>query len=141
MLPCRGRKPAHLMPVLLGLALCGSASLARAQGLDQLIAEVLTSHPAAQSQLALVDSAQAGLGGARWQFFPTPSATMETARTRDTDRLYQGDSRVATLRLQQPVWTGGRLTAGVQKAQASLAASETSLEETRQQLALRVVQS
>jgi outer membrane protein, adhesin transport system len=141
MLPCAGRKPAHLLPVVLGLAFCGSASLASAQGLETLIAEVLASHPAAQSQRALVDSAQAGVGGARWQFFPTPSATVETARTRDSDRLYQGDHRVMTLRLQQPVWTGGRLTAGLEKAEATLSASENASEDSRQQLALRVVQA
>ena len=127
------------LPLL--VALSALALPANAQGLGQLIATALASHPSAQSQRALVNSAQEGVGGARWQFFPTPSVTVETARTSSSDRLYQGDDRVSILRLQQPLWTGGRLTAGLEKAEANLTASESSLEETRQQLALRVVQA
>jgi len=125
----------------LPLLLAALAPVANAQGLGQLIGIALASHPSAQSQRALVDSAQAGVGGARWQFFPTPSVSVETARTSSSDRLYQGEDRVSILRLQQPLWTGGRLTAGLEKAEANLTASESSLEEVRQQLALRVVQA
>jgi adhesin transport system outer membrane protein len=125
----------------LPLLLAALAPAAHAQGLGQLIGMALASHPSAQSQRALVDSAQAGVGGARWQFFPTPSVSIETARTSSTDRLYQGEDRVSILRLQQPLWTGGRLTAGLEKAEANLTASESSLEEVRQQLAVRVVQA
>lgn len=39
----------------------------RAQGLGQVIVKALASQPLAQSQLALVDSAQAGVGEARWR--------------------------------------------------------------------------
>lgn len=80
---------------------------AQAQALDQLIATAIGSHPSAQGQRALLESAEAGVDGARWQFYPTPSVTVEAANTRAQDGLYQGDSRVATLRLQQPLWTGG----------------------------------
>ena len=48
---------------------------------------------------------------------------------------------MATLRLQQPLYTGGRLTAGADKAQASLDQSQAALEESRLQLSLRVVQA
>ena len=134
-----------MLPVSLCLPLfvllCTFALPASAQGLGALIAAALGSHPSAQSQRALVEAAQAGVGGAKWQFFPTPSVAVETVRANESDRLFQGDNRVSTLRLQQPVWTGGRLTAGLEKAEANLTASEIALEETRQQLALRVVQS
>lgn len=134
-----------MLPVSLCLPLCvllcTFALPASAQGLGALIGAALASHPSALSQRALVESAQAGVGGAKWQFFPTPTVAVETVRATESDRLFQGDNRVSTLRLQQPVWTGGRLTAGLEKAEANLTASETALEETRQQLALRVVQS
>jgi adhesin transport system outer membrane protein len=115
--------------------------LGQAQVLDQLISQAIESHPSAHVQQALAQSAQAGVDSARWQFYPTPSIAIEKAKVDHSDLSYQGDSRVSTLRLQQPLWTGGRLTAGLDKAQAGLLASQASLEEVRQQLALRVVQS
>ena len=112
-----------------------------AQVLEQLIAVALASHPSTQGQRAQLASAEAGVDGARWQFYPTPSVTAETASARATDRLYQGDNRVTTLRVQQPLWTGGRLSAGLDKAEAGVSVSQASLEEVRQQLGLRVVQA
>jgi adhesin transport system outer membrane protein len=106
-----------------------------------LISQALVSHPSAQVQQALAQAAQTGVDSARWQFYPTPSIAIEKSRASAADPSYQGDSRVSTLRLQQPLWTGGRLTAGLDKAQAGLAASQAALEEVRQQLALRVVQA
>ena len=109
--------------------------------LASLVRDALDSHPATQSQRALVASAAAGVESARWQFYPTPSVSVENATTSGADPSYQGDNRVATLRLQQPLYSGGRLTAGADKAQASLDQSQAALEESRLQLSLRVVQA
>ena len=109
--------------------------------LASLVRDALDSHPTTQSQRALVASAAAGVESARWQFYPTPSVSLENATTSGADPSYQGDNRVATLRLQQPLYRGGRLTAGADKAQASLDQSQAALEESRLQLSLRVVQA
>ena len=109
--------------------------------LASLVRDALDSHPTTQSQRALVASAAAGVESARWQFYPTPSVSLENATTSGADPSYQGDNRVATLRLQQPLYSGGRLTAGADKAQASLDQSQAALEESRLQLSLRVVQA
>lgn len=113
----------------------------QAQPLEYLISSVLSSHPAGTVQGALVQSAQAGLDGARWQFYPTPSISVEAANARASDPSYRGDSRVATARLQQPLWTGGRLSAGWDKAEAGLQLSQAALADTRLQLGLRVIQA
>jgi adhesin transport system outer membrane protein len=114
---------------------------AQAHTLEALIQDTLATHPATQSQRAQVASAAAGVDSARWQFYPTPSVSLENAATSGADPLYQGDKRVATLRLQQPLYTGGRLTAGADKAQASQDQSQAALDESRLQLSLRVVQA
>ena len=116
-------------------------AMARADMLDDLISQVLVSHPATRSQRALVASATAGVDSARWQFYPTPSARLEVANTSPTDRLYQGDIQSSTLSLQQPLWTGGRLSSGLNKARAALTVSEAGLEEVRHKLALQVLQA
>lgn len=113
----------------------------QAETLEGLISSALHGHPAIQAQQAQEQAAKAGADSASWQFFPTPSVTIEKAETSATDRSYQGDGVVSTLRLQQPLWTGGRLTAIQEKADAGVIASQASLEETRQQLALRVLQA
>lgn len=125
--------------LLMLLVLCPLTSAA--QVLERLMALALASHPSAQSQRAQLQSAQSGLDSARWQFYPTPSIAVEQAHTASTDSSYRGDNRVATLRLQQPLYTGGRLSASMDKAKASLKISQSALEEVEQQLGLRVVQA
>ena len=112
-----------------------------AMNLEQLISAALSSHPAVQVQLSLEESAQAGVDSAVWQFYPTASLAIEDVRSGSLEPSGVGDDRVSILRLQQPLWTGRRLTAGLAKAEAGVIASQASLGEARQQLALRVVQA
>ena len=125
--------------LLMLLVLCPLTSAG--QVLERLMALALASHPSAQSQRAQLQSAQSGLDSARWQFYPTPSIAVEQAHTASTDPSYRGDNRVASLRLQQPLYTGGRLSAGMDKAKAGLEISQSALEEVEQQLGLRVLQA
>jgi adhesin transport system outer membrane protein len=125
----------------LGVVLCGGLSLGQAQVLESLVTTALASHPSTQAYRALEEAAANGVASARWQYFPTPSVAVENASTSASDGAYQGDRTVSVLRLQQPLWAGGRLDAGVSKAQASVDASQAALDEARQQLGLRVVQA
>lgn len=128
--------------VSVGLAHAGSLEVAgTVRVLEPLIASALSSHPSQKSQLLLLQSAQAGIDSARWQFYPTPSLSVEQVGSGTTDPSYQGTSSVKRLSLQQPLWTGGRLNAGLQKAQANVSVSLASVDEVRQQLALRVLQN
>jgi adhesin transport system outer membrane protein len=90
----------------------------------------------------LGESARDAVEGAKWQFFPTPSIAFEQVDTGHSDPNYPnyGDKNVTTLRLQQPLWTGGRLSVGVERAQAGVQVSEATQDGTRQDLALRVLQ-
>ena len=112
-----------------------------AQVIVPLIREAIASHPAAQSASLQQAAARAGLAGARWQYWPTPSVSVENARVGAVDSAYQGDSTVSVLRLQQPLWNGGRLAAGVDRAEAGVGAGQAAFDEVRLQLALRVVQA
>lgn len=116
-------------------------SFCRAETLEQLISSALLDHPAIQVQQAQKQAAEAGVDSATWQFYPTPSIAVENVHTSASDPSYQGDDTTASLRLQQPLWTGGRLIAGLKKAEAGAITSQASLEEASQQLALRVVQA
>jgi outer membrane protein, adhesin transport system len=133
----------HQHVYVLIAALCLAQSPLHAQSLPELIQGVLTSHPSLRSQRALGEAAKVAVEGAKWQFFPTPSIGFEQVDAGQSDPNYPayGDKNVTTLRLQQPLWTGGRLTAGLERAQAGVAASQATLDGTRQDLALRVLQT
>ena len=120
---------------------CLAAAAETPTTLPRLIASALREHPSVLAQQAHAQTAKAGLDSAKWQFYPTPSVAIERASASSSDTAYAGDKTVSTFRLQQPLWTGGRLTAGRDKAEAMLQVSESALEEARQQLALKVLQA
>lgn len=123
------------------LALSLAAATAQAAGMADLLNLAFDSNPSLQSQANLVRASQADVKGANWQFYPTPSVSVEQVSASNQDTSYNKDSRVITFRLQQPLWTAGRLTAGVGRAEAATAAAAAQMEETRLQLALRTIQA
>lgn len=128
----------RLLPALCVAVLWGHPG-ASATTVPQLIREALAQHPAMAAQAGLGAAAQAAVETAQWQYWPTPSISVERASS--SDRAYASDRTVATLRLQQPLWTGGRLDAKLSKAKAQAGVVEAEAQATRQQLALRVLQA
>ena len=123
------------------LAVLSSAMPVQSAELNGLLRETLARHPSVQLQTSLREAAKSGVQSARWQYYPTPSIAVEQAETGSADPNYQGQNQVITARLQQPLWTGGRLSAGVDKALASEVLAQADLDATRQQLSLRVIQA
>ena len=117
---------------------CG---LAQAQSLVELIQRTISSHPAVLGQRSQRAVASADLEYARQQFYPTPSLSIEQVSAGQQDPSYLQNTSVKVFRLQQPIWTHGRLTATVEKAQASAEATAQGFDDVRQQLALRVLQA
>ena len=117
---------------------CG---LAQAQSLAELIQRTVSSHPAVMGQRSQRAVASADLEYARQQFYPTPSLSIEQVSAGQQDPSYLQNTSVKVFRLQQPLWTHGRLTATVEKAQASADATAQGFDDVRQQLALRVLQA
>lgn len=121
------------------LALAGAVRPAAASELAALMAEALEGHPAAQVQRERADAAHADEDAARWQFWPTPHASVDSAWAGNSV-LYRGDRAATAIGLTQPLWTGGRLTARLQRSQAGSAAAQASQQLAQLQLALRVAQ-
>jgi adhesin transport system outer membrane protein len=117
------------------------STLSFAQNLPQLINNALLSHPNIASQKAQAQAAELGIETAKWQYFPTPSISAERVGAGTRDPFYSGDKNVTTVRLQQPLWTNGRLRAGKEKAQATLAYEIADLNEASLQISLRVAQA
>ena len=136
------KRLAHCAVRTLLLAVPLLSAAAQASSLPTLIGTVLAVHPSLRAQRALGASSQEAINTAQWQFYPTLSVNMEQAHTSAQDMSYRaGNNRVTTVRLQQPIWTGGRLTSSLNRAQAGVLAADASLAVARQDLALRVVQT
>lgn len=104
-----------------------------------LISTGLQNNPAVQSKVKLTEASKFGVDAAKWQFYPTPIASIDQARTSANDPSYQGTNRVFQLGLQQPIWTGGRLTAGLTLAEKQLAVAFADLQDSKEQLTLKIV--
>lgn len=121
-----------------GVAPSATPAQPRRAELRALIREALDTHPAVLSARQAQDSARFDVESARWQFYPTPSIGYEATGRPGSSTSGQ---RSGVLRLQQPLWTGGRLTFQLDRAVASEQVSSSSVEVERRDVALRIVQA
>lgn len=112
-----------------------------ALSVEDVIKATVATHPAVQSQLSQLDASQADIQTARQQFYPTPSVSVEQVNSSASDWQYGQRSTLQTYRLQQPLWTGGRLTAGLDRAKSNARVAGEAVNDVRQQLAFRAVQA
>ncbi|MDD5716938.1 MAG: TolC family protein [Sulfuricurvum sp.] len=107
-----------LAPFILLGTLQGSESLGT---VDELINAALKNHPSIHSSRQIVLGADAQVAGAKWGYYPTPSVDLSQGA---------GGRRGTTLRIDQPIWTGGKLDAAVDIAQSQKNESEYALDES-----------
>lgn len=100
--------------------------------LDRLVAIAVTNHPSVLGKRAELDVAQSGIEVERWGFFPSPSIRKEAANTSQF-------AATTVVSVQQPLWTGGRLTAGLDAAASRTNAADAAVVATQHDLALRIV--
>lgn len=118
---------------LLGFSLMLGAAQVHAQQawtFAQLLQSATDSHPLMLGKRSAQDVARAEKSGAEWARYPTP--TLETY-----SRNINGSTGVA--RLEQPIYSGGRITASIDAAGNRVDAAGASIEETRVDLRLRVI--
>jgi len=91
-------------------------------------------YPSIQVSRYIIQGANAQVDGAKWSYFPTPSVDVSQASGR----------RSMTFRLDQPLWTGGKLDASLDIAQSRKNESEFALDENSYLLVenfLRILQN
>lgn len=97
--------------------------------LEDLIGLAIQAHPEVVAKRADLDAARAGQDAARWQYYPTPSL--------EARRLKKGE-HVTVAAVQQPLWSGGRLEAGLEAANSRLRSADVAISEAQYVLALRL---
>jgi outer membrane protein, adhesin transport system len=130
--------PAALVFVLQSAAF---AQVAEPVSLLELIKRAQSDHPSVRAQQSLGMAARAGVEQAQWQYWPSLNLAVERVDAKKGDVAYAGDKHVVTASIRQPLWTGGRLTAALNKSQAQALGSEAAIAEAKEALALRVIQS
>ena len=100
--------------------------------LSSLIQRAITTHPLVEEGKANLRAGDQAVKTAKWQYFPTPGVSYEKA-------FVDNDGYTTVLSLDQPLWSGGRLSAGLDSAHANVSVLTASLAESRRELAFRVV--
>ncbi|KIM02467.1 MAG: hypothetical protein KN64_15005 [Sulfurovum sp. AS07-7] len=94
------------------------------QKVSSLLGVVLSSHPSIAMSQEIVNGNKAGLEGAKWSYYPTPSVDM--SQTSKNTQM--------TFRIDQPLWTGGKLDAGYDIASSKVDEATIALDESRYKL-------
>ena len=76
---------------------------------DHLLNEGLGSHPSISMSKKVLEGAEYGVDSAFWGYFPSPSVDVS---------FKSADKKQTTYRLEQPIWTGGKLDSAYDKAKA-----------------------
>ena len=96
-------------------------------------------HPLINAAEAEVEALEADYRGARWLRFPNLSVEALSA-TRGSS-IADSDGLAVNAAIEQPIWSGGRISSEIDRAQAELGAGENRVGETRQDIVLQVTES
>lgn len=118
----------------------GTVNAQTAWPFDRVLEASLAGHPAILSKRSEQAAALADKDAAEWARFPTPSleASSRSLSSRSASSRSELDASTGLLRVDQPLWTGGRITAGIEAADSRLEAAAAALDETRLDIFLRV---
>ena len=89
---------------------------------NDLVTMTIKSHPSIKMQEQVIRGANAQVQGAMWNYFPTPSISVNQGVNKD--KLWGG-----TAAIEQPLWTGGKISSTYDMAVANKHNSEYGLED------------
>jgi adhesin transport system outer membrane protein len=92
---------------------------------EKIILDGLQSHPSIQMSKETIKGAQFEVDSAKWEYYPTPSIDYS---------VKSSDKKRVVARLDQPIWTGGKLDSAHDKAKAMEQQARHELDENRYKL-------
>lgn len=106
--------------------------------LEDLLYQAMQSYPTILAKQSQKDAAKTDLTAAKLKFLPNPSFN-----TQRNQVAYSGqpisNQPASTIQVSQPLWMGGSLVAGYNKADARLSAADFALLETREDVSKRLI--
>jgi outer membrane protein, adhesin transport system len=91
---------------------------------EDLISKLIKNHPSISMSKEAIKSSKEGINNAKWQYFPTPSVEFSRG----------SNSNQTVVKLEQPLWTAGKLDANYNKALTSEKEALFELEEKKYKL-------
>lgn len=98
--------------------------------LDEALRLSIEFHPLISAKQNEYEAAQGELASARWSAFPNPSFSFREFQNNGS----QNARKQETLSISQPLWTGGRLSGGIDLAKARRDASKMAIIEAEQEI-------
>jgi adhesin transport system outer membrane protein len=83
-----------------------------AASLSELLAKAVQEHPSVLQRVNESEAAELDRDAAKWQRYPTVSVSAAEASSKDVDQV--------STSVQQPLWTGGRISAAISEAEAGV---------------------
>ena len=127
--PLRRVTERFLLPALCCLLFGGTAG-AEEWNFERLALESAKSHPSVEARRMGEVGAAADVESAKWQRFPVP-AVQASQDTKGSNGL--------VFSLQQPLWTGGRISSGIDAANARQLASKEATRSSQQDVLSKVI--
>ncbi len=112
-----------------------------AENLTDLIKKSLRTHPSITSQDSNVKSKEASVDSANWKFYPTLGVRVMGGDPTKSSIISDLKGVTAVVSLEQPIWTGGRLTSQLEVTKANLEGANSSLDQERRDITLRVIEA
>jgi len=104
----------------------------KALDLEEALRIAVTQHPSVAARQNELRAARSKVDLAERQRYP--GLVAQSAKD-------SAGSQVTTLRLEQPIWTGGRITAEIESANASVQQAEAGVQQSQQDIMLKVAAS
>ncbi len=101
----------------------------------------LDGHPLIQQRRSNIGAAEYEIKGARWKRFPTLTAEVDRQPKEPSVITTNSNLNSGVWRVEQPLWTGGRITSEIDGAEIRKHIAELTLEEVEQDLLTRVAQA
>lgn len=103
------------------LIVVSAAANATELTLPTLLSEAARSHPTVRLKQSELDAARFDLDGARWSRYPSLG----------TELVSEQGGTQAVARIQQPLWTGGRIQGQIDRSIAAVSAGEAAVQEAQ----------
>ena len=110
-------------------AVQGPGSASKPVTLIDLFKEGLAEQPAIKARRSQATAAEFDLQGGKWGRYPSISGNASSTSQ---------DNDPRSLRIEQPLWTGGRITGQIDLAQARLSQAQSNLSQTQQEVMLQL---
>jgi outer membrane protein, adhesin transport system len=106
--------------------------------IEGLLALAVSTHPSVFAKLSELKGSGFIVDVAQWQHYP--SFLVQTERN-TSQSTFTSPAGSTTIRVQQNLWTGGRIEAGVRSAQFKQLAAKNALLETRNTVAMKTLEA